>query len=78
MVMFKEKDSEIVASRICLENISRDWSAGNMKKTGLNGYVYEFNVLYLEFNKLNITKSMSIIHKYLMSKYNIVQNVSVH
>ena len=30
---FKVKDSEIVASPLCLGNISRDWSADNMKKT---------------------------------------------
>ena len=27
---FKAKDSEIVASPLCLENISRDWSVDNM------------------------------------------------
>ena len=44
IVKFKAKDSEIVASPICLGNISKDWSADNMKKTGLNEYVYEFSV----------------------------------
>ena len=29
---FKAKDSEIVASPLCLGNISKDWSADNMKK----------------------------------------------
>ena len=29
---FKAKDSEIVASPLCLGNISKDWSAHNMKK----------------------------------------------
>ena len=28
---FKAKDSEIVASPLCLENISKDWSTDNMK-----------------------------------------------
>ena len=32
IVNFKVKDSEIVASPICLGNISKDWSADNMKK----------------------------------------------
>ena len=36
---FKAKDSEIVASPLCLGNISKDWSVDNMKKTGQNGYV---------------------------------------
>ena len=26
--------------------ISKDWSADNMKNTGLNGYVYDFSVDY--------------------------------
>ena len=30
---FKVKDSEIVASPLCLGNISKDWSTDNMKKT---------------------------------------------
>ena len=29
---FKAKDSEIVASPLCLGNISKDWSTDNMKK----------------------------------------------
>ena len=29
---FKAKDSEIVASPLCLGNISKDWSADNMKR----------------------------------------------
>ena len=41
---FKTKDSEIIAAPICLGNISRDFSVDNMKKTGLNGYVYNFSV----------------------------------
>ena len=32
IVKFKAKDSEIVATRLCLGNISKDWSADNMKK----------------------------------------------
>ena len=43
---FKAKDSEIVATPLCLGNISKDWSVDNMKKTGFNGYVYDFSVDY--------------------------------
>ena len=32
---FKAKDSEIVASSLCLGNISKDWSINNVKKQGL-------------------------------------------
>ena len=32
---FKAKDSEVVATLLCLRNISKDWSIENMKKQGL-------------------------------------------
>ena len=43
---FKAKDSEIVATPLCLGNISKDWSVDKMKKVGLYGYVYNFSVDY--------------------------------
>ena len=39
IIKFKPKDSEIVATRLCLGNISKDFSVDNIKKTRLNGYV---------------------------------------
>ena len=36
---FTGKDYEIAAAPLCLENISKDWSVDNMKRTGFNGYV---------------------------------------
>ena len=68
IVKFKAKDSETVASPICLGNISKDWSEDNMKKTGFNGYVYEFNV---DYRDLNPDKAIPLIHNYFMSKYDI-------
>ena len=35
IIKFKAKDSKIVASPLCLGNISKDWSTDNMKKQGL-------------------------------------------
>ena len=46
IIKFKAKNSEIVASPSCLGNISRDWWADNMKKTGFNCYVYDFSLDY--------------------------------
>ena len=64
---FKTKDSEILAAPLCLGNISRDFSIDNMKKTGLNGHVYEFSVDYNAIKTDNILD----IHKYLIEKNNI-------
>ena len=69
MYKFKAKDSEIVASPLlCLRNISKDWSTDNMKRTGLNGYVYDFSVDYDATDVGDIKD----IHKYLMKKNNIM------
>ena len=65
---FKAKDSEIIASPLCLGNISKDWWTGNMKRTGFNGYVYYFSVDY----DATDVDDIKDIHKYLMKKNNIV------
>ena len=61
---FKAKIPEIVASPLCLGNISREWSTDNMKKTGFNGYVYDFGV---DYNAIDVD-DIKNIHKYLMKK----------
>ena len=42
-----------------------------MKKSGLNGYVYEFNIDYNVFGVLNPDKAIPFVHNYLMAKYGI-------
>ena len=64
---FKAKDSEIVASPLCLGNISKDWSTNNMKKTGFHSYVYDFSVDYDAIDVDDIRD----IHNYLVKKNNI-------
>ena len=71
---FKAKDSEIVASPLCLGNISKDWSVDNMKKTGFNGYVYDFSV---DYDAIAVDDILDI-HKYLMKKNNMIyKNVCI-
>ena len=65
---FKAKDSEIVASPLCLGNIFKDSSTDNMKKTGLTGYVYGFSTDYSAVTVYDIKD----IHNYLMKKNYIV------
>ena len=68
IIKFKVKGFDIVASPLCLGNISKGWSVKNMKKTGFTGYVYDFSVGYddIEVDKIKD------IHKYLMKRNNIV------
>ena len=65
---FKAKDSEIVASPLCLGNISKDWSVDNMKRTGFTGYVCDFSV---DYNATDVD-DIKDYYKYLMKKNSIV------
>ena len=65
---FKAKVTEIVASPLRLGNISKDFSVDNMKKTGLNRYVYDFSV---DYDAIAVDDMLDV-HKYLMEKNGIV------
>ena len=65
---FKAKDSKIVATPLCLGNISNDWSVDDMKKAGLNRYVHDFGV---DYNHTSVD-DISDIDNYLMKKNDIV------
>ena len=58
IIKFKAKDSEFVASSLCLGNISKDWSVDNMKNT-------------VDYDATAVD-DIKDIHKYLMKKNNIV------
>ena len=64
---FKAKDSQIVLTPLCLGNISKEFSVDNMKKTGLNGYVYDFSV---DYDAIAVDDILNI-PKYLMKKKTI-------
>ena len=53
---------------LSLENISKDWSVDNMKKTGINGYVCDFSV---DYDAIAISDMLDI-HKYLMKRNKIL------
>ena len=50
------------------KHFKKDWSEDNMKKTGLEGYVYNFSA---DYNTI-ATSDIVDIHKYLMKKNRIV------
>ena len=69
IIKFKAKDSEIVTSPLCLGNISKDWSVDNMKRTGFNGYVFDFSV---DFDAIAVDDILDI-HKYLRKNNNTIE-----
>ena len=68
IIKIKAKDSEIRAYSLCLGNISEDWLQDNMKKTGFNGYIYDFST---DYNVIAVSDILEI-HKYLMKKNKII------
>ena len=64
----RAKDSEIAATSLFVGNVSKDCLVDNMKKTGLNGYVYDLSV---DNNAIAVADIFQI-HKYLMGKNQIV------
>ena len=64
---FEAKDSEIVATPLCLGNISKAWSVDNMKKTLKiiwKGFNVDYDAVALDY--------ILDIHKYLMKKNNMI------
>ena len=57
-----------MTTSLCLGNISKDFSVDNMKKTGLNGYVYD---CFVDYDAIAVDDVLDI-YKYLMEKNGIV------
>ena len=63
-IKFKSKDPYIVSNPLCLGNNSKDWSVDNMKKIGLNWYIYDFSV---DCDAMAVDDILGI-HNYSMKK----------
>ena len=65
---FKCKTDQLVKEKLCIGNLSDQWTASESEKTGLYGNIYDFVVDYEETLGVKPTYDM---HRYLMSKHNI-------
>ena len=68
IIKSKAKDSEIIPNVLCLGNVSKGFSASNMKKTGLYGTIYDFRT---DYGAISVDDILSI-HKCLIKKHNII------
>ena len=67
IIKFKTKDYEIAPTTLCLgNNISKDFYIDNTKKTGLNGFIYDFSV---DYRAIAVDGTLDI-YKNLMKKNN--------
>ena len=66
---FKCKTDQLVKEKLCLGNFSNQWATSESEKTGLYGNIYDFVV---DYKAINGVKQICDIHRYLMTKHDIV------
>ena len=65
---FKAEDDQIINEKLCLGNLSTQWTISESEKTGLYGNIYDFVV---DYKPIVGVDSIYDMHKYLMIKHNI-------
>ena len=64
----KAKNNQIIDEKLCLGNLSSEWTTSESEKTGLYGYIYDFVV---DYKSINGVKPIYDMHRYLITKHNI-------
>ena len=67
---FKAKNDQIISEKICLGNLSDQWTTSESEKTGLYRNIYDFVV---DFKQIVGVKVIYDMHRYLMVKHIISQ-----
>ena len=65
---FKCKTDQLVKEKLCLGNLSDQWTTSESEKTGLYGNIYDFVV---DYEQIAGVKAIYDMHRYLMIKHNI-------
>ena len=65
---FKCKTDQLVKEKLCIGNLSNQWTASESEKTGLYGNIYDFLVDYQAIVGVGPIYNM---HRYLLTKHNI-------
>ena len=66
---FKCKTDQLIKKKLCIGNLSNNWSPIEAQKTGLYGNIYDFVV---DYKVINGVKKIYDMHRYLMTKHDIV------
>ena len=61
---FKAKNNQIIDEKLCLGNLSSEWTTSESEKTGLYGDIYDYK-------SINGVKPIYDTHRYLITKHNI-------
>ena len=65
---FKAKTDQLVKEKLCIGNLSDQWTASESEKTGLYGNIYDFVV---DYEQIVGVKTIYDMHRYLNIKHNI-------
>ena len=65
---FKCKTDQLVKEKLCIGNLSDQWTARESEKTGLYGNIYDFVV---DYEQILGVKAIYDMHRHLMTKHNI-------
>ena len=65
---FKCKTDQLVKEKLCIGNLSDQWTTSESEKTGLYGNIYDFVV---DYEQILGVKAIYDMHRYLITKHNI-------
>ena len=65
---FKCKTDQLVKEKLCIGNLSDQWTTTESEKTGLYGNIYDFVV---DYEEILLLKTIYDMHRYLMIRHNI-------
>ena len=65
---FKCKTDQLVKEKLCIGNLSDQWTTSDSEKTEFYGKIYDFVV---DYEKIAGVKAICDMHRYLMTKHNI-------
>ena len=66
---FKAKTDQLVKEKLCIGNLSDQWTTSESEKTGLYGNIYDFVV---DYEEILLVKTIYDMQRYLMIKHNII------
>ena len=65
---FKAKTDHLVKEKLCIGNLSDQWTTSESEKTGRYGKIYDFVV---DYEQISSVKTIYDMHRYLIIKHNI-------
>ena len=67
---FKAKTGQLLMEKLCIGNLSDEWTTSESEKTGLYGNIYDFIADYKKATDTDV-KAIYDMHRYLMIKHDI-------